>query len=169
MGTSWFSSADTTQEQLSVDEEPGLNSPNEQTDPDQKEQDTEGSSYMFIVIAVIILFIVALVATLFFLHYKRKLPPAFYNLGLRRQWKFVQGAEENEEMQNDEKKHPSIVKKLENGEAADHTSPMSESANINPTLESVAWTTNEEKKTNGTNGTTNGGIAAEEKAPLKTE
>merc|ERR1711981_972384 len=53
----------------------------------------------------------------YLLHYKGKLPQTFYNLG-RRQWKFVQGNEEFPVIDDDEKKHPEIVKngkKLENG------------------------------------------------------
>merc|ERR1712223_2074319 len=85
------------------------------------------------------------------LHYKGKLPQTFYNLG-RRQWKFVQGNEEFPVIDDDEKKHPEIVKngkKLENG--GDDVSPMGDSANVNPALTEVTWTA-EEKKANG-NGT----------------
>ena len=145
------------------DEDTNSNGFEGQTDSDSEQ---ESNSAIFVVIPILILFIVAGLA-IFFLHYKRKLPPAFYNLG-RRQWKFVQTNEEFPVVEEDEKKHPDIVK---NGKAktdSEDVSPMGDSANVNPALTSVTWTANEAEKSekaNG-NGTMANGGSAEEKAPL---
>ena len=46
-----------------------------------------------IVVMIVVFLLIALCCAIFFFHYKRKLPPAFYNIG-RWQWKFVQANEE---------------------------------------------------------------------------
>merc|ERR1712203_1131945 len=95
-----------------------------------------------------ILIIVAMIAmVMYLLHYKGKLPQTFYNLG-RKQWKLVQPNETNEAIiDDDEKKHPEIVKngkKLENGGSEDV-----ESANIVPASEKVAYTSEKKPESNG--------------------
>merc|ERR1712203_716217 len=107
---------------------------------------------------IAILIVVAMISmVLYLLHYKGKLPQTFYNLG-RKQWKLVQPNETNEAIiDDDEKKHPEIVKngkKLENGGSEDV-----ESANIDPASEKVAYTSEKKPESNGNgiaNGTGNG-------------
>ena len=70
---------------------------------------------------------------------------------------------------DDEKKHPTIVK---NGKKPDSNGTSvedgsEESAKVNGDLNTVTWTADESKKTNGT--THNGNGAVEEKEPLKSE
>merc|ERR1712142_916494 len=131
-------------------------------------------SALYVIIAIIVILVVIGIV-MYGLHYKGKLPQTFYNLG-RRQWKFVQGNEEFPVIDDDEKKHPEIVKnggkKLENG--GDDVSPMGDSANVNPSLTEVTWTA-EEKKANGTgngtapNGTGNGTAPAPAESTETTE
>merc|ERR1712113_1124148 len=78
-------------------------SANDGGDSTFEEELADGSSTMYIVIAVIIVFVIGGMATLFFLHYKRKLPPAFYNIG-RQRFKPVLGNEEFPVVDDDEKK-----------------------------------------------------------------
>ena len=104
-----------------------------------------------IVVAIIVLVLIGFFIVMFGLHYKRKLPPAFYNALGRKQWKPVLGNEEYPVTEEDEKKkHPSIVKNGSasngtNGTKATDVSPMSDDANVNPDLTTVTWT----KETNG--------------------
>merc|ERR1712066_15269 len=149
----------------------------------EAEDEEKNLSALYVIIAIVVI-IVLIAGVMYLLHYKGKLPQTFYNLG-RRQWKFVQGNEEFPVIDDDEKKHPEIVKngkKLENG--GDDVCPMGDSANVNPSLTEVTWTA-EEKKANGTtpNGTGNGtavpapaesteeteAMKAEESEPLKKE
>merc|ERR1711981_497019 len=150
----------------------------------EAEDEEKNLSALYVIIAIVVI-VVLIAGVMYLLHYKGKLPQTFYNLGLR-QWKFVQGNEEFPVIDDDEKKHPEIVKngkKLENG--GDDVSPMGDSANVNPSLTEVTWTA-EEKKANGTtpNGTGNGtapapaesteteataATKAEESEPLKKE
>merc|ERR1712203_215483 len=144
-------------------------SANDGGDSTFEEELADGSSTMYIVIAVIIVFVIGGMATLFFLHYKRKLPPAFYNIG-RGKFKPVLGNEEFPVVDDDEKKHPTIVK---NGNGKKHVDSEKadeddNTANVNGDLTTVTWTANE--STNGSNGTSNGTAAngtIEEKEPLK--
>jgi hypothetical protein len=73
-------------------------------------KDKGSSSTAYIVIVVIIIILVAAVIALFGLHYKRKLPQNFYNLGGLikgdKQWKPVLG----KDAEDDLSKHPTIVK-----------------------------------------------------------
>merc|ERR1712173_541249 len=131
-------------------------------DPEAESDEEKDMSALYVIIAIIVILVVIGIV-MYGLHYKGKLPQTFYNLG-RRQWKFVQGNEEFPVIDDDEKKHPEIVKngkKLENG--GDDVSPMGDSANVNPALTEVTWTA-EEKKANGNgtavNGTGNGNGSA---------
>merc|ERR1712157_223088 len=94
---------------------------NQNADPEAESDEEKDMSALYVIIAIIVILVVIGIV-MYGLHYKGKLPQTFYNLG-RRQWKFVQA---NEEMiDDDEKKHPEIVKngkKLENG--GDDVSPM---------------------------------------------
>merc|ERR1739848_401582 len=136
-------------------------SANDGGDSTFEEELADGSSTMYIVIGGM--------ATLFFLHYKRKLPPAFYNIG-RGKFKPVLGNEEFPVVDDDEKNHPTIVK---NGNGKKHVDSEKadeddNTANVNGDLTTVTWTANE--STNGSNGTSNGTAANgtnEEKEPLK--
>merc|ERR1712051_872844 len=111
--------------------------------------DDKDLSAVYALIAILI--IVAMIGlVMYLLHYKGKLPQTFYNLG-RKQWKLVQPNETNEAIiDDDEKKHPEIVKngkKLENEDV--------ESAKIDPDTEKVAYTSEKKPESNG-NGIANG-------------
>merc|ERR1712072_860194 len=107
------------------------------------EEDLEdNSSTMYIVIAVIIVFVIGGMATLFFLHYKRKLPPAFCNIG-RQRFKPVFGNEEFPVVDDDEKKHPTIVKNGKKHDSEKAAADQDDTANVNGELTTVTWTANE--------------------------
>merc|ERR1712223_2265912 len=144
---------------------------NQNADPEAESDEEKDMSALYVIIAIIVILVVIGIV-MYGLHYKGKLPQTFYNLG-RRQWKFVQGNEEFPVIDDDEKKHPEIVKngkKLENG--GDDVSPMGDSANVNPALTEVTWTA-EEKKANGNgtavNGTGNGTAPAPAESTETTE
>merc|ERR1712051_486750 len=102
--------------------------------------DDKDLSAVYALIAILI--IVAMIGlVMYLLHYKGKLPQTFYNLG-RKQWKLVQPNETNEAIiDDDEKKHPEIVK----------------SAKIDPDTEKVAYTSEKKPESNGNgNGIANG-------------
>jgi hypothetical protein len=121
---------------------------NNETNADETEESSGNAGY--IVIVVIIIVLIAAAILLFGLHYKRKLPESFYNLGGLikgdKQWKPVLAKDTDEDL----KKHPTIVK---NGGAngTNGTSPAKaelgtvESTNINPELSTVTWTTENNK------------------------
>ena len=103
-----------------------------------------------IVVMIVVFLFVAIGCAVFYFHYKRKLPPAFYNIG-RWQWKNVPA---NEEPLED----GPIVKNGKKPEVTE-TGPTSEEANVNPSLTTVTWTAENGKAngtSNGTNGTSNG-------------
>lgn len=92
------------------------------------------------------------------LHYKRKLPESFYNLGGLikgdKQWKPVLAKDADEDL----KKHPTIVKNggangTTNGTSSETPAEVelgkieSETTNINPELSTVTWTAEENNKT----------------------
>merc|ERR1712172_49904 len=120
----------------------------------EETDDTDDDKDFAAVYALIaILIIIAMIGlVMYLLHYKGKLPQTFYNLG-RKQWKLVQPNETNEAIiDDDEKKHPEIVKngkKLENEDV--------ESAKIDPDTEKVAYTSEKKPESNGNgNGIANG-------------
>merc|ERR1712024_248849 len=90
-------------------------------DPETESQDADADgdekNYSAVYALIAIIIILALIAlVMYLLHYKGKLPQTFYNLG-RRQWKFVQ-ANEDAIIDDDEKKHPEIVKNGKNWKMA---------------------------------------------------
>merc|ERR1712001_507471 len=123
-------------------------------DSKKNEEPSGNAGYIVIVVIIIILVVAAII--LFGLHYKRKLPESFYNLGGLvkgdKEWKPVLAKDADDDL----KKHPTIVK---NGGAKGTTNGTSsetpaeveegkvdvESTNINPELSTVTWTAENNK------------------------
>merc|ERR1711976_980502 len=124
---------------------------------------------LYIIIAVCLILLLAGISILFALHYKRKLPPSFYNVGFNRRFKPVMDNDDFPVTDEDASKHPTIVKSNGangvNGDQPSELSPMSESANINPTLTTVTWTSEDEKNVDKNEETNEG--TNEEKHPLQ--
>lgn len=118
------------------------------TDPDHhhdRDDDDENLPIIPIVIAVCVAILIGGLALIFGLHYKRKLHPCFYRIVSGQRWKPVMNNEDYPVVDDDEEKHPSIIK---NGNALNvsELGPMGENANINPNLTTVTWTTEQDEK-----------------------
>jgi len=131
---------------------------NQNADPEAKDDEKDYNA-LFVIIAILVI-VVVIGIVMYGLHYKGKLPQTFYNFG-GRQWKPVKANEEH--IIDEDEKKPIVKngKKLENGGADETTTTImaGDSANIDPSLTEVAFTTDEKKPNgNGTvaNGTGNG-------------
>merc|ERR1711902_336333 len=122
--------------------------------PSMDEEPASNAGYIVIVVIIIVLILVALVV--FGLHYKRKLPESFYNLGGLikgdKQWKPVLSKDADEDLKN----HPTIVKNggangTTNGTSSETPAEVeagkveAETTNINPELSTVTWTAENNK------------------------
>merc|ERR1711976_1012692 len=115
-------------------------------DQDENTNDErDGSPIIPIVIAVCLIILIGGLSIMFGLHFKRKLPACFYSLFSQR-WKPVMNNDDFPQQEDDEERHPSIIK---NG-GADETvlselDPEKENANINNDLTTVTWTSDEKE------------------------
>lgn len=133
-------------DQGTADQQSGVKTNNE-IDGDENEDSSGNAAY--IVIVVIIIILIAAVIVLVGLHYKRKLPESFYNLGGLikgdKQWRPVLAKDADDDL----KKHPTIVKNGGANGTANGTNETGtnegEDANINPELSTVTWTSENKK------------------------
>merc|ERR1712203_85051 len=104
--------------------------------------DKPASPIIPIVIAVCLIILIGGMSIMFGLHYKRKLPSCFYSMFSQR-WKPVMNNDDFPLQEDDEERHPSIIK---NGGADDSVLSElgdGEKANINNDLTTVTWTSDE--------------------------
>merc|ERR1711976_93645 len=109
MGTTKTTTTEEKSEDIpEYDDNTAAEAENQNADPEAESDEEKDMSALYVIIAIIVILVVIGIV-MYGLHYKGKLPQTFYNLG-RRQWKFVQGNEEFPVIDDDEKKHPEIVK-----------------------------------------------------------
>merc|ERR1719208_447440 len=156
MGVKWLAHKTTTAAKTSIYDEYNYEEPEEEepvdddTEDDEEsaeagdsdaqtgdEEDRSGASTITIVIAACLIILIGGAAVVFGLHKGRKLPQSFYNVFGPR-WKPVMT---NDEMaaQEDEEKHPSILKNQDLNE----TAMTEDGVNVNNDLTTVTWTSDE--------------------------
>merc|ERR1712073_227820 len=124
-------------ETASEDDTPTADAQDQDENPDKP-----ASPIIPIVIAVCLIILIGGMSIMFGLHYKRKLPSCFYSMFSQR-WKPVMNNDDFPQQEDDEERHPSIIK---NGGADDSVLSElgdGEKANINNDLTTVTWTSDE--------------------------
>merc|ERR1712029_649442 len=129
---------DKSQETTDTNDDTNVPPTSDEQVQDGDDEDEASGNPTAIVIAVCLIILIGGAAAMFGLHYKRKLPQSFYNMFSPR-WKPVNTNEQEE----DEEKHPTILKKDLN-ETAMSEDGEGVKVDVN-NMTTVTWTTDEKE------------------------